>query len=394
MARSAVAETRRVVWNLRSTTVNLQEPRSVVAEEGAKLERRIGVKPEIASTGDERLLAPEVGAVIQRLLRVAFDNIWTHSAAKHVRVLLDFGLHVFTLIIEDDGKGFDPDDVDLLSAGRVGLAGIAERLRVVGGSLRIESAANHGTRVWGIVPYEPTAPVPKAKPVMPAPAATAATPAPNVSKRIRVVLIDDHSMVREGLEHMLSDQPDLQVIGAAATGSEGLRIINELHPEVVLCDLQLPDISGVEVISRVRTLFPDIRCIIVTTYDHDDFIYEGIKAGAKGYVLKDVSSTELAEAVRAAARNESLLQPVVAGKLLERFGEMARQGDMVEPLTEREIGVLRALATGSRNKEIALQLSLSESTIKTHLASIFGKLGVTTRTEAVTRGRELGLIPL
>jgi DNA-binding NarL/FixJ family response regulator len=209
-----------------------------------------------------------------------------------------------------------------------------------------------------------------------------------------VVLIDDHSMVREGLEHMLSDQPDLQVIGAAATGSEGLRIINELHPEVVLCDLQLPDISGVEVISRVRTLFPDIRCIIVTTYDHDDFIYEGIKAGAKGYVLKDVSSTELAEAVRAAARNESLLQPVVAGKLLERFGEMARQGDMVEPLTEREIGVLRALATGSRNKEIALQLSLSESTIKTHLASIFGKLGVTTRTEAVTRGRELGLIPL
>jgi DNA-binding NarL/FixJ family response regulator len=325
---------------------------------------------------------------------VAFDNIWTHSAAKHVRVLLDFGLHVFTLIIEDDGKGFDPDEVDLLSAGRVGLAGIAERLRVVGGSLRIESAANHGTRVWGIVPYEPTAPVPKAKPVMPAPAATAATPAPNVSKRIRVVLIDDHSMVREGLEHMLSDQPDLQVIGAAATGSEGLRIINELHPEVVLCDLQLPDISGVEVISRVRTLFPDIRCIIVTTYDHDDFIYEGIKAGAKGYVLKDVSSTELAEAVRAAARNESLLQPVVAGKLLERFGEMARQGDMVEPLTEREIGVLRALATGSRNKEIALQLSLSESTIKTHLASIFGKLGVTTRTEAVTRGRELGLIPL
>jgi len=201
-------------------------------------------------------------------------------------------------------------------------------------------------------------------------------------------------MVRQGLEHMLSEHGDIKVIGAAGTGSDGLRIINESRPDVVLCDLQLPDISGVEVISRVRTLFPDIRCVIVTTYDNDDYIYEGIKSGAKGYVLKDVSSAELAQAVRAAARNESLLQPVVAGKLVERFGELARQGDMVEPLTEREIGVLRALATGSRNKEIALQLSLSESTVKTHLASIFGKLGVTTRTEAVTRGRELGLIPL
>jgi DNA-binding NarL/FixJ family response regulator len=297
------------------------------------------------------------------------------------------------LLIEDDGKGFDPDEVDLLSAGRVGLAGVGERARVIGGSLRIESAADQGTRVWGIVPYSPTAPVPKAKPVTAeAPPVTLSTA--DVTNRIRVVLIDDHSMVREGLERMLSDQPDLQVVGAAATGSDGLRIIKELQPDVVLCDLQLPDISGVEVISRVRTLFPDIRCVIVSTFDHDDFIYEGFKSGAKGYVLKDVSSTELAEAVRAAARNESLLQTVVAGKLLERFGEMARQGDMVEPLTEREIGVLRALATGSRNKEIALQLSLSESTIKTHLASIFGKLGVTTRTEAVTRGRELGLIPL
>jgi DNA-binding NarL/FixJ family response regulator/signal transduction histidine kinase len=392
-ARSAVAETRRVVWNLRSSSVNLEEPHSVVQEEATKLVRRLGIRPEIISTGEKRLLAPEVGAVVQRLTRVALDNIWSHSEAKNVRILLDFGLQAFTLLIEDDGKGFDPEDVDLLSAGRVGLAGVAERARVIGGALRIESAANQGTRVWAIVPYSPGVPVPRARAAVES-VVSPALATPGTVRRIRVVLIDDHSMVREGLEHMLSDQPDLQVVGAAANGSDGLRIINELQPDVVLCDLQLPDISGVEVISRVRTLFPEIRCVIVTTYDHDDFIYEGIKSGAKGYVLKDVSSAELSDAVRAAFRNESLLQPVVAGKLLERFGEMARQGDMVEPLTDREIGVLRALATGSRNKEIALQLSLSESTIKTHLASIFGKLGVTTRTEAVTRGREIGLIPL
>jgi|GEM_PF-12384 len=393
VARSAVAEMRRIVWNLKATSVDLGDPKAVVAEEAEKLQRRSGVKPEVVVTGEEQQVAPEVGAVLQRLVRVAFDNVWSHSEAQHVRVLLDYGLHAFTLLVEDDGIGFDPDVVDLRGAGRVGLAGVAERATAVGGSLRVESAANRGTRVSCTVPYTPATPAPRPKQEPAEPQRAVAHPAPD-GPQIRVVLIDDHSMVRQGLEHMLSEQQDLQVVGAAGTGSEGLRIISELRPDVVLCDLQLPDISGVEVISRVRTLFPDVRCVIVTTYDNDDFIYEGIKSGAKGYVLKDVSAQELADAVRAAARNESLLQPVVAGKLLERFGEMARQGDMVEALTEREIGVLKALATGSRNKEIALQLNLSESTIKTHLASIFGKLGVTTRTEAVTRGRELGLIPL
>jgi DNA-binding NarL/FixJ family response regulator len=193
---------------------------------------------------------------------------------------------------------------------------------------------------------------------------------------------------------MLSEQADLKVIEAVSTGAEGLRLIADLKPDVVLCDLQLPDIPGTEVIARARAHFPDIRCLVVTTFDDEEYIYEAIKAGAKGYVLKDASSEELVDAVRAVARNESLLQPIVAHKLVERFGALARQGDMVEALTDREVEVLRALASGLRNKEIAFQLGLSESTIKTHLASVFGKLGVTTRTEAVSRGRELGLIPI
>jgi DNA-binding NarL/FixJ family response regulator len=209
-----------------------------------------------------------------------------------------------------------------------------------------------------------------------------------------VALIDDHTMVREGLVHMLQDQPDLQVVGATSTGSDGLRLVEEMQPDVVLCDLQLPDIPGVEVISRLRVHFPSINCLVVTTFDSDDFIFDAIKAGAKGYVLKDVSAADLADAVRAVARNESLLQPIVARKMVERLGDLARQGDLVETLTDREVEVLQALAGGARNKEIAYQLGLSESTVKTHLASIFGKLGVTTRTEAVSRGRELGIIPL
>lgn len=394
MAREALAETRRAVWNMRPQAVSLQEPRTVLQDEVALFERRMHVKPEVIASGEERQVAPEVGAVLQRLLHVALENTWAHSEAEHVRILLDYGLQSLTLLVEDDGRGFDPDIIDLSGEGRVGLAGVAERVRSIGGTLRVESAASQGTRVQAELPY---APLPA---VRPSPVAVSDVPSParpvisTAEAVIRVLLIDDHAMVREGLERMMQDQPDLQVVGAGANGTEGLRLIADLQPDVVLCDLQLPDMSGVEVIAKVRTHFPEIRCLVVTTYDDDESIYEGFKAGAKGYVLKDVSATELANAVRAAARGESLLQPIVARKLVEGFGELARQGGIVETLTEREIEVLRALASGARNKEIAFSLGLSESTIKTHLASIFGKLSVTTRTEAVAKGRDLGLISL
>ena len=400
LAREAVAETRRVVWNLKPAGEIQETPRAVVEREINSFERRTGIRPELIAAGEERPVAPEIAAAVQRLIHEALQNAASHSNATRVRILLDYGLKILSLQIEDDGEGSDPEALDLGADSKIGLAGVAERIRLVGGSVRIESAAGMGTRVHAELPYTPTAP---AQLVQPQPRAadrelgrqpasnSAARPSAN---RIRAVLIDDHTVVREGLVRMLQDQPDLEVVGAAATGSDGLRMIAEHRPDVVLCDLQLPDMSGAEVIARVRAHFPEIPCLVVTTYDNDESIYESVKAGAKGYVLKDVTAAELGDAVRAASRNESLIQPIVARKLVDRLGEMARQGQLIEPLTDRELGVLQALAGGSRNKEIAFELGLSESTIKTHLASIFGKLNVTTRTEAVTRGRELGLISL
>lgn len=391
MARDALNETRRAVWNMRPLNVNMQMPRNLLLEEAALLERRMNLKPQVVTSGEERQVAPEIGAALQRLLRVALENTWTHSQAAQVRILLDYGIQSLTVLIEDDGRGFDPDTVDLFGEGRVGLSGVADRIRTIGGSLRIESATGHGTRVQAELPYAPAPPVQRPAPAeVPPPPRGAIDP----GERIRVLLIDDHAMVREGLERMMHGQADIQVVGAAATGAEGLRRIADLQPDVVLCDLQLPDMSGVDVISRVRTHFPDVRCLVVTTFDDDDSIHQSFKAGALGYVLKDVSAADLSNAVRAASRGESLLQPVVARSLVEGFGELARQGGVIEALTEREVEVLKALAGGARNKEIAFSLGLSESTIKTHLASIFGKLGVTTRTEAVAKGRDLGLIAL
>ncbi len=392
MGRAAAAETRRLVWNLRPASVDLSLPRVVVKEEAGRFERRANLVPQVDVVGEDRPISAEIGAVIQRLMQVALENVTRHSEAGQVHILLHFGLHGLSLQIEDDGDGFDPEAINR-SAGRLGLASVMERARQVGGTLRIESAAGHGTRVQLELPFHPAPPIPRARLSESQPPQEPRHEVPS-SESIRIVLIDDHAMVREGLTRMLSEQEDFRVLEAVATGAEGLRAIADLRPDVVLCDLQLPDIPGTEVIARARAHFPDIRCLVVTTFDDDENIYEAIKAGAKGYVLKDASAEDLVDAVRAVARNESLLQPVVAHKLVQRLGALARQGDMVETLTEREIEVLRALAGGLRNKEIAFQLGLSESTIKTHLASIFGKLGVTTRTEAVGRGRELGLIPL
>jgi DNA-binding NarL/FixJ family response regulator len=392
LARSAVAETRRLAWSLRTATVNLELAPAIVEAEVAKLRQRMDLRPDVSIEGEERRVAPEIGSLLQRVLRVVIDNIVVHTHATVVRVLLAYHPEMLVVRVEDDGRGFDPQALTLQGSSMTGLGGVAERARQLGGTLRVESSVDSGTSVQVELPYTPTSVnragriPPRQEPVPEAVAGGA--------PRIRTVIIDDHTMVREGLIHMLQDQPDLEVVGEAATGSDGLRLITELQPDVVLCDLQLPDLSGTEVISRVHAHFPEIRCLVVTTYDSDEFIYESMKAGAKGYVLKDVSAQELGDAVRAAARNESLLQPVVARKLVERFGELARQGGLVEPLTEREIDVLRSVASGQRNKEIAFELGLSESTIKTHLASIFGKLSVTTRTEAVARGRELGIIAL
>ncbi|MGH2344095.1 MAG: response regulator, partial [Chloroflexota bacterium] len=375
MGRAAAAETRRLVWNLRPTSVDLRRPRAVVKEEVVRFERRASLQPQVDVVGEDRIIASEIGAVVQRLMQVALENVTRHSSATQVRILLNYGLHGLSLQIEDDGTGFDPETISL-SMGRLGLAGVAERARLVGGALRIESAVGQGTRVQIELPFDPAPPIPRDRPVKAQPVVEQQAE-PAALEPIRIVLIDDHAMVREGLTRMLREQPDFRVLEAVSTGAEGLRAIAELKPDVVLCDLQLPDLPGTEVIARARAHFPDIRCLVVTTFDDDEYIYEAIKAGAKGYVLKDASAVELVDAVHAVARNESPLQPIVAHKLVERFGALARQGDMVEALTEREIEVLQALAGGLRNKEIAFQLKLSESTIKTHLASIFGKLSVT-----------------
>jgi DNA-binding NarL/FixJ family response regulator len=211
---------------------------------------------------------------------------------------------------------------------------------------------------------------------------------------IKILIADDHPVVREGLISMLSREVDFKVIGEAKDGVEAVKKSRELSPDVVLMDLRMPEMDGVEAMRQIRSTMPDIKFIILTTYSDDDYIFSGIEAGARAYLLKDAPREDLFKAIRSVYRGESLIQPVVASKLLDRFSQLSRRTPSGEELSERELQVLCLMAKGAANKEISAELNIAQSTVKTHITNIFQKLGVNDRTEAVTQALKKGLIRL
>jgi DNA-binding NarL/FixJ family response regulator len=216
-------------------------------------------------------------------------------------------------------------------------------------------------------------------------------------EKIRILLADDQSLFRAGLRTLLSVQPDFEVVAEAGNGEEAVRLAGTFCPDVVLMDLRMPVLDGVAATRRLCAAQPDCRVIVLTTFDDDEYIFEGLRAGALGYLLKDAASDVLFDAIRAAARGESVLQPSVAAKVVAQFARLAGQvprssESLIEPLSERELDVLCLIAEGKTNREIATALYIAEGTVKNHVTNILGKLGVRDRTQAALKGRELGLI--
>ncbi|WP_325098076.1 response regulator transcription factor [Nocardia gipuzkoensis] len=203
-----------------------------------------------------------------------------------------------------------------------------------------------------------------------------------------VLLVDDHPVVREGLRSMINAEPDLTVVGEADSGSEALTMAATLCPDVILMDLRMPDMDGATATERILAASPDIRIVVVTTYESDTDILRAVEAGAIGYLLKDASRAELAEAVRDAADGKTVLAPSVADRLV-RF--VRRPASVT--LSAREIEVLGKVAKGKTNADIGRELHISEATVKTHLLRTFSKLGVSDRTAAVTTAMAQGLLP-
>ncbi|MFK0247475.1 response regulator [Amycolatopsis azurea] len=204
---------------------------------------------------------------------------------------------------------------------------------------------------------------------------------------ITIMLVDDHPVVREGLRGMLEAEPDLSVIGEAGSGDEAVALSRVKQPDVILMDLRMPGLDGVGATRKILADRPGQRVVVLTTYETDADILRAVEAGASGYLLKDASRTELAGAIRAASRGETVLAPSVAGKLVNRV-----RNPTASPLSAREIEVLKLVAKGSTNADIGRALHISEATVKTHLLRTFGKLDVSDRTAAVTTAMRLGLL--
>jgi DNA-binding NarL/FixJ family response regulator len=228
--------------------------------------------------------------------------------------------------------------------------------------------------------------------------------------KIRVLLADDQDIIRTGLTIILNHQVDIDVVGQAADGVEAVDLAKQLQPDVILMDIKMPHLNGIQATRQIMAALPRTQIIILTTYDTDDWVFDGIRAGAVGYLLKDTSGDNLAEAVRGALRGESQMDPTVARKVLREFQHVTAarrttpgptaptqptvEEEPLEKLTDREEEILKLLAAGLSNKEIAQQLALSEGTVKNHISAILAKLHANDRTQAVLTALKRGLVDL
>jgi DNA-binding NarL/FixJ family response regulator/signal transduction histidine kinase len=372
LAHRAVEEARHAIWRLRPASLERQSLAEALAAEVTSLEQGGAVVEGVCTIqGECRPVAAEVEAAVFRITQEALSNVRKHARARRVRVVLAYGDRSLRLLIEDDGRGFDPNAPVRPGDGGFGIEGMRQRAALVGGDIELDSSPGWGTRIRVFVPEAPTCDTDEAP------------------TTIRVLLADDHTLVREGIRRMIDGIGNLALVGEAENGKEAVERALELAPDVVLMDVQMPELDGLAATRRIRAQAPSTGVIILSTNAPDDVVLEAVRAGARGYLLKDVSLDELQEAVHTVAAGGSYFTPTAAAKLA---GGVRRGGTAAERLTPRELAVLRRLATGAPNKEIAAALSISENTVESHLRSIYGKLEVRSRTEALRRATEWGIL--
>jgi DNA-binding NarL/FixJ family response regulator len=215
-----------------------------------------------------------------------------------------------------------------------------------------------------------------------------------MSNGIRVLLADDHVLVRQGIRQFLEDEGNIEVVAEADDGAQALRLIEQHQPDIAVLDIRMPEMTGIEATRRIKARFPQVRVLILTAYDDDPYVFALLQAGADGYVLKTASADELVRAVRTVYEGQSALSPEITSKVVRQMasGKPAGAVEQVESLTERELDVLRLAAQGKTNRAIGSELEISHRTVQGHLASIYGKLGANSRTEAVTEALRRGWI--
>jgi PAS domain S-box-containing protein len=394
LVRQTVGEARRVIANLRPTALDdfglataIRQQVETLRDEGWQ----IGYEEAL---GEERL-SVEIETALYRVAQEALTNVRKHAQTTQAHVTLRRQGQTVYLEVRDQGRGFEqPAMPEAGGPGeRVGLSSMRERVALLGGELQIRSRPGAGTSVVAEVPL----PVPED-----------VEDADHVSRETvptRLLIVDDHALVREGIRTVLESAPDLEVIAEATNGREALELCRSLSPDLILMDVRMPEMDGLKATRAIKEEFPTTIVLMVTTYDNPDYLLKAIKAGAAGYVLKDATKQQLLGSVRKVLGGESPLDQGLAMRLLWRLTDETRQQAVAlpeppkedqallpEPLTARELEVLRLLPLGETNQQIARELGVSRTTVKTHVAHIIAKLGVSDRTQAAVRAIELGLL--
>lgn len=377
----------------------LSEALSRLVEETAET---LGISSRISFNGvddqgrpKEYTLSPTKERLLYLVAREALYQVPYHVGVRRVRLILTYATDDVQMSIEDDGtlpataeevlplpaliEGYNESD---RNEPRTYVA-LRHRLVHLGGSLDV-AQREQGVRVLAHLPYAESA---NNIPLQPAtPSITG-----DETAVIRVLIVDGQAVTRAGLRRLLDSYAELHVVGEAADGVQAVSETLELGPQVVLLDSQLPNGQSLNALRQIKQLNLDTKVLLLSAQDREEYLYETLRAGADGYVLKDIAPDELAQALRIVASGEMLIQPQLAGRLLSRVG---KQGSLApyETLTARELDVLRLLARGMRNKEIAARLYVSERTVNFHLANIYQKLNVSGRTEALSKAIEQGLV--
>jgi DNA-binding NarL/FixJ family response regulator/signal transduction histidine kinase len=402
LANRALEEAHAAIWHL-GAECSAPDPLAVaIAREVERVADDANLSSRFVATGAERPLPPETGAGVLQLARAALTTLAHYAGTHRLRADLAYGREALDLTIAADGQS--DEEAMALSAPLPGmdLRALHEQSRLLGGTLIVERSHAGRMRLRLTLPYEHAA-----APYLPPPAApppeflvspTTISPFPQreggqgVRSAARVLIVDDHALTRAGLRALLARFPDITVAGEAGDMLQALSEVRDLGANVVLLDVGMLGDDGLEAVRQFKATDPDSQIILLATDERDDDIFAGIRAGASGYLLKDIAPDDLAAAIRAALRGEALLQPAVAGKVVHRLSQLARGDGLHDALTPREAEVLRLLARGLRNKEIAHELHLAERTVSFHLANLYQKLGATSRTEALSRALARGLL--
>ncbi len=387
--------------------VTLPEALSRAIEETAESS---GFSSRITFSGEERTLPSYTEGLLYRIAQEALYQVQQHTGTRKLRLTFTYGHKDVQMSIEYDGVAAPPgEDATVppftssspLTTDAI-LSDLRQRTEHLGGSLEISAPTEEEqlSHIRVRIPYNHHPETTNRAGgganandvVAPLAGARGGEGARDEQDRVRVLVVEAQAVTRAGLRRLLESYPGLQVVGEAADGVQAVSETMELGPQVVLMDMQLPNGQSLEALRQIKQLNLNTHVLLLSALDREEYLYETLRAGAGGYVLKDIAPDELAQAVRTVARGEVLVQPQLARHLLTRIGRQARGNYPYETLTAREQEVLRLLARGLRNKEMAARLHVSERTITFHLANIYQKLNVSGRTEALSKALEHGLI--